>query len=282
MSTTTTSPGSHAGFLTPRQRTLALLGFARNALREGLAYRADLVMSMISQVVQVVLLMVVWRSVYGSATTVSGISREQAVSYAVLASSMQTVMMPWAFSGLYERVRTGQVGVDMTRPVGLVPQLLAQNLGTMLARLPVAATGVVAALVIGAIRVPPAPWSLGLWAVSAVLGLALGMVLNLLMSMISFWSLEITGWMMIYRFGSAVLSGSLIPLWFMPGWLRSILEWLPFQGQMFTPLVIFFGRTSWPNALELMGVQVAWIAGCSALLWLVWRAAQTKVVVQGG
>lgn len=34
---------------------------------------------------------------------------------------------------------------------------------------------------------------------------------------------------------SDFLAGALVPLWFMPDALRTLLEWLPFQAVMFLP-----------------------------------------------
>ena len=40
------------------------------------------------------------------------------------------------------------------------------------------------------------------------------------------------------------LSGSVLPLWFMPGWLQAIAAALPFQAATYTPLAIYFGRAA--------------------------------------
>ncbi|AXE38736.1 ABC transporter permease [Acidipropionibacterium virtanenii] len=260
----------------------AVLGSARMAVRTSWAYRIDLASGIAGLLIQVWLLKVVWTTVYGNSTTVRGIDRTQAVSYAVLAACIQTALMPWQFSGLNARVRTGQIGIDMTRPLGLIGQVLAQNAGTLAGRLPITAIGIAWAVVIGALALPPQVGTLGLWILSTLLGVAISLILNLLVSMASFWSLEIGGYMMVYRLGSGLASGALIPLWFMPGPLATILDWLPFRAQMFTPLSIYFGTATGADAWAAIGVQAAWILILAGLLALVWHRAEHKVVVLGG
>lgn len=260
----------------------AVRGSLRNAAKTTWAYRIDFVTAIIGILIQVWLLSVVWRAVYGDAGQVRGIGQAQAISYAVLAACLQIALMPWQFSSLNARVRSGQVGVDMMRPLGLMGQVLAQNVGTVLARLPIAAIGILWAVLIGALTLPPRPDTFGVWLLSTLLGATITLLMNLLMSMACFWSLEIGGYMMLYRLGSGLLSGALIPLWFMPGWLAGVLDWLPFRAQMFTPLSIYFGHTSGAEAWLAIGAQLAWIGVVALLLRWVWRRAERKVVVFGG
>ncbi|MFT3888793.1 MAG: ABC-2 family transporter protein [Arachnia sp.] len=257
-------------------------GSMRNAAKTSWAYRIDLVTAVIGLGIQVWLLSVVWHAVYGGATEVRGVQQAQAVSYAVLAACLQAALMPWQFSSLNARVRSGQVGVDMMRPLGLMGQVLAQNVGTLLARTPIALIGLLWAVAIGALTLPPHVDTAAAWLLSTLLGAAITLELNLLVSMACFWSLEIGGYMMLYRLGSGLLSGALIPLWFMPGWLSGALDWLPFRAQMFTPLSIYFGTTAGADAWRAIGVQALWIAVVAMLLWAVWRRAERKVVVLGG
>ena len=261
---------------------MALRGPFRAAFRTGWVYRLNVATSVFGLLLQVWLLSVVWRSVYGDAGNVRGIGVAEAVSYAVLAACIQTALMPWQFSSLEQRVRSGQVGIDMTRPVGLLPQVMAHNLGTFLAQAPIAVIGVSWAIAIGALSLPPDAVSVVPWLLATVLGVILTLLMNLLMSMACFWSLEIGGYLMLYRLGSALLSGALIPLWFMPGWLAAILDWLPFRAQMFTPLSIYFGQVSGSEAWLAILAQLGWIAATLVLLCIVWGRAEHKVVVLGG
>ena len=259
-----------------------LRGLVRVGARSVLVYRGDLLLGIASMLVQVTLVMIVWDRVYGDADQVSGISRDQIISYAILAACFQTIVMPWNFSSIPQRIRQGQIGVDLIRPHGLIATTLARNAGTMLARLPIGIAGVIWGLLLGAVLPPPNIGYLLAWLLSTALAVTIALLLNLVVSMVAFWTLEIGGPMIVYRMGSAFFSGALIPLWFMPTWIAEILRWLPFQAQTFTPLSIYSGELTGPELAIATAVQALWILILIALLRLVWSRALLRVVVQGG
>ena len=261
---------------------VAVRATVRNSVKTSWTYRLDMVMAIAGLWIQVWLLGVVWRTVYGDSASVNGIDPRQAVSYAVLAACLQVALLPWHFSGLEMRVRKGQVGVDMTRPLGLVPQVLSHNVGTFLAQLPIAAAGLAWAVLTGTLSLPPSIPTVPQWLLATLLGVVIVLLMNLLMSLTCFWSLETGGYNMLYRLGSGLLSGALVPLWFMPGWFAAVLDWLPFRAQMFTPLSIYFGQLDGTAAWLAIAGQVVWIAVLAGLIHVVWRRAERRVVVFGG
>lgn len=254
----------------------------RAGTRSVLIYRGDLLTGAVTLVIQVVLAIAVWRIVYSGRGPVNGVDGRTAVAYAAIAACLQSALLPWQFSSLPMRIRTGQIATDLTRPLGLMWQALGQNLGVLLARLPLGAIGLAAAGILGALMLPPGSGELLLAVIATVAGAMIAMLCNLIVSMVAFWTLEISGPLIVYRFGSSFLSGSLIPLWFMPGWLRASIEWLPFQGQVYTPVSIYLGQTRGGMAVALVGVQLAWLVVLTLLLQAVWQRARHKVVVQGG
>ena len=79
-----------------------------------------------------------------------------------------------------------------------------------------------------------------------------------------------------------ILSGTLLPLWFMPNALKKIIEFTPFESIYFTPVKIYLGELSGREIAISMAIQLVWIV----LLWSVanifWKKGVKKLVVQGG
>jgi ABC-2 type transport system permease protein len=264
------------------ERLGSLKGLYRGGYRAVLAYRSDLMFGIAGMIIQVVLTVTVWRVLYLDKNQVSGVDSSTAVSYAVLAACFQSIVMPWQFSSLPLRIMQGQIGVDMIRPRSLISQCLAQATGTLVGRLPIGLSGLVVGLALRGVRPPAGELELLAWVCSTGLGIANVLTINLLVSMAAFWTLEISGPMIIYRFGSAFLSGALVPLWFMPDWLRQVVSWLPFQAQIYAPLSLWFGAGSGESIVRTLAVQGMWVVILWLLLQLVWRQAVRKVVILGG
>lgn len=271
-----------SGTLPPATTLRALAGMARSGARSGLVYRFDTAIGVISMAVQVVLIVVVWRTVYSGHGEVSGIDERTAVGYAVLAICFNTIITPWQFSSIPLRIRLGQIGVDLTRPIGLIGQSLAQTIGFMGARIPFGIAGLLTGLLLGGLVPPSSAGLFAIWLLSMALGVANVLLCNLIVSMIAFWTTDVGGPFMLYRFGAAFCSGALIPLWFMPTGLARLLEWLPFQAQMFAPLTIWFGEVRGIDVVFTLGVQALWVVVLAVVLHLVFARAVHKVVVQGG
>ncbi|MEU8226587.1 ABC-2 family transporter protein [Kribbella sp. NPDC048915] len=260
----------------------AFRGMTRAGTRSVLIYRGDLLTGAVTLVIQVVLAIAVWRIVYSGRGPVDGIDAGTAVAYAAIAACLQSVLLPWQFSTLPMRIRNGQIAADLTRPLGLMWQVLGQNLGVLIGRFPLGAIGLAAAALLGALTVPPGVGPTVLAIVATAGGIVVALLCNLIVSMVTFWTFEVSGPLIVYRFGSSFLSGSLIPLWFMPDWLRGAVEWLPFQAQVYTPVSIYLGQTRGGAALALVAVQLVWVAVLVVVLQLVWQRARHRVVVQGG
>jgi ABC-type uncharacterized transport system permease subunit len=77
---------------------------------------------------------------------------------------------------------------------------------------------------------------------TAALGWFIATLLNLAVSMVAFWTTDTRGAFYVYRAIASFASGALVPLWFIPAWLRPILDALPFGLQVFAPLQLWHGQ----------------------------------------
>ncbi|MBO0813347.1 MAG: ABC-2 family transporter protein, partial [Microlunatus sp.] len=224
----------------------------------------------------------VWRAIYGSRTgTVSGTDVQTAVGYAVLGLTIAGVLHTSPFWSIADRVRNGLIGIDLLRPIGLLSQSLAAQTGYVIGTLPAVLVGLATGLIMGGLVPPADPGAAVGFVISLVLAFGVSQLTTLLMSLSSFWTLEIGGVEMTFWVVRTFLSGAVLPLWFMPGWLQVIAGVLPFQAAGYTPLAIYFGRP--PGGLPAaLGVQVLWIVVLTGLCVLVWSRARNRVVVQGG
>lgn len=117
---------------------------------------------------------------------------------------------------------------------------------------------------------------------SAVLALAIATLLGVLVELAAFWTLEVSGFELSYSLVSRFLSGSLVPLWFMPDWLRTLASVLPFQATTYSPVAIYLGAVDGTAIWGSLGLSLLWVAVLATLTRLVWSRAVRHVVVQGG
>jgi ABC-type uncharacterized transport system permease subunit len=136
-------------------------------------------------------------------------------------------------------------------------------------------------MLIGSLMLP-SPGNLLAYLVSFMLAYAINLLIWLLVGLASFWLVNAGGVRAMVDMTSALLSGMVVPLWFMPGWLRSVVEFLPFQAAAFLPASIFAGQVTGSAVLRPLAVQAVWIGLLLLLTAWVWNRAQRKLVIQGG
>jgi ABC-2 type transport system permease protein len=212
--------------------------------------------------------------------TVAGYDVATAVTYVWLGQGLLAVVLLWGPPELAQRVRTGDVVVDLGRPWDLQAAMLATDLGraghAVLTRLlPPAAFGAV----FFPFRWPERPSTWLLFAASVVLGVVACFGIRFLLNATAFWLLDIRGVVSMWVIVSGVLSGLVIPIAWFPGWAQAVLAWTPFPALMQMPIDVFIERG---DPLALLAHQLVW----ALLLLLLGRAVlirgARRLVVQGG
>jgi ABC-2 type transport system permease protein len=257
------------------------LRFVKISLLARLVYRADLLLSVLSSSLFLLVYLSVWKALYRNPG-----ADEEFVPYSAMALYVAggTVLRSWLSSDpefFIRKIRSGDIANDLMKPYPLPLALLAQNVGTGLWRV---MTGGIPVLLVALLLmdVPLPKGSDVLWFLaSALLAGALYFCYTLMISLTAFWTLEMQGFHDLQWAVMAFASGTVVPLWFMPSVLASVLRALPFQQMGFVPLTFWSGQAG-DAALKLLLGQFFWLLPMALLAALVWRAAQRRVVIQGG
>lgn len=271
-----------------RERLRAYVAIGRIRFRTVLVYRSDFVIALIVLLLQIFALRVLWTAVYDGRESVSGnggagsISLSTQIAYATLAALQFWLFNSWAASPIPPRIREGKIAIDLSRPIGLLQQGISGSVGATVALLPFALLALPFALLVGGAAAPASPVALVGYIVATVIAYAIATLLTTLTAMIAFWTLETSGFMLSYRVFAQFFAGALVPLWFMPDWMRAVAEVLPFQATTYAPVAIYLGQIDGTAVWTTIGSQLVWVLVLWVLLRLVWARALRRVVVQGG
>lgn len=271
-----------------RQRFRAYLEIGLVQFRTVLMYRSDFVIALVVLLLQIFALRVVWTAVYDGRVSVSSngdagqIALSTQIAYTTLAALQFWMFNSWVSASLTKRLREGKIAIDLSRPVGLVQQSISGSLGATAALLPLVLVALPFAMLVGGAAAPASVAAMFGYLASTVFAYGIATLLTMLTSMIGFWTLENSGFIMSYRVFAQFFAGALVPLWFMPDWLRGMAEVLPFQATTYAPVAIYLGQIDGIGIWKLLGLQALWIVLLWLLLRLVWSRALHRVVVQGG
>lgn len=258
--------------------------FARISFRRAAAYRFDAWVRLFSNFVFLFMWIFIWQGLYMEKDIVEGVSFHGMVSYVLISQVLQG--LHGAGTPLWEiqeRVRSGDIVMELMRPYSYPLRMLFADLGSIFFYFIIAVLPLYTALFFIFEPAFPQTWFQWLFFIcAAILGYLIRFCIELTFGLFSFWLVETGGVEDIFYFSITLFSGSVIPLWFFPSWLREIASLLPFQGIFFVPNAIFVGELGGVKMFKAMGVQLIWLVITVLVLRYVWHRAASKVVVQGG
>ncbi len=257
------------------------LAFAAKAFSREATYRMEVFTNVGSLIVRLYLMKMVWVALYAQNAAPAGVPLHAVLTYTCVALLMSLVLEIDGTRAIREKIREGTIATDLMKPISLPMYFFADGVGMTLLHAVLIVPALLLSLVIVRIDVPPAP-VLAAFALSFLLGYFVNFMLNFLMNCVAFWTLETFAIQLVVRWVSDLLSGQIVPLIFFPGLLQRIVLALPFAAIYSTPLLIYLGKIPPSGYVGAMAAQVGWAAAFALLSALVWRAAQRRVVVQGG
>ena len=259
---------------------------AVRAFRRYATYTAATLAGVFTNSVFGVIITFVYKAVWNQNHHAGGYNTTDAVTYAWLAQAM--IMTVAIFPGgstddVADRIRTGDVAIDLYRPVSFLGWWLATDLGRALYHL---LSRGVAPTVIGALlfhlRFPAGPWVVAEFFLSVALAVIVSFGIRMLAAMSAFWLLDQTGVANLTMLFGIFFSGLAVPLVLFPSWTQDVVMLLPWSGFIQVPADIWLGQRSGVHVLGGLALQAGWAAVLLLIAAGVLRLAKRKVVVQGG
>jgi ABC-2 type transport system permease protein len=215
-----------------------------------------------------------------------GYDATDAVTYVWIGQALLMTVALWGggtTDDLAERVRTGDVAIDLYRPVGLIGWYLAGDLGRAAYHFLARGLGpTVLGVLLFHIAVPETPYAAVAFLVSLLLAVVTSFAIRFLVACSAFWLLDQTGIRTLSGVLAIFLSGMTLPLVIFPEPLRTIALALPWASYLQTPADIWLGHRTGADLLAGLGLQVFWVVVLMGLCGVVLGVATRKVVVQGG
>lgn len=224
-----------------------------------------------------------WRALFGVGTKVQGVTVEEMLTYTVVSSMISILLTTNVERRITQSVIKGTIAVDMMRPINIFGTFIAEDLAgvTGLIFQNLLPVFVIGSLIAGL----PKPASLVgfLWfLLSLFMGFWINWLLAAVFGMIAFWAIDMDALIQVKKHLIRLLSGSIIPLWFFPDWLRNVLEYLPFAYLYQLPLNIYIGKYTTDSLTRGLMVQFLWLVLLAALFAFLQKRVTGKVMIQGG
>ncbi|MCR5398623.1 MAG: ABC-2 family transporter protein [Lachnospiraceae bacterium] len=263
-------------------RLSAYYAYAKKQFLSRSAYRFDHLMGILSTCLQFFIFYEIYRTLYGSKESVDGITMSMITTNFVLSLGLSAIFSPNDYF-VPGRIWDGSISTELLRPMSFKGRMIAENVGDACFNLifkfiPV----LLIAIFTTGMEKPAGIGNMILFLISAILGYGVLWTISFLVQMTAFWLINIWSLITIKDVFVNVLSGMMIPLWFMPDWMAGVIKFTPFASIYFTPVQIYLGQLSISEIVFKCGVQLFWTVIIYALGNVLWNKGQKKLVVQGG
>ncbi|MFD8703567.1 ABC transporter permease [Kitasatospora sp. NPDC059648] len=281
-----TSGRSAPGSAAVRSAAGLYAAVARGAFRRYSTYRAATLAGAFTNTVFGIILASSFLALWQARPNLGGYDQSQAVTYIWVSQGLLVTVAVWGGGfqdDLQDRFRSGDIAVDLYRPVDFQGWWLATDLGR--AGFQALVRGTVP-MVVGALvfrtRMPERPLTWVFFLLSVLLAVLVSFGLRFLVSITGFWLHDSEGVRAVMLVVSMFFSGMLLPIALFPGWLGDLAPLLPWAALVKVPTDVFLERADGAGLLPALGFQLGW----AAVLLLAGRGAQwlatRRVVVQGG
>ncbi len=238
-------------------------------------------------VIQLTLVVNLWRALYTHASVTAGLTKTMAVSYAVLAVLVLRIRrvpaeQHAARDAVIQHIQYGTIVYWFIRPLSPQRYSLWRGVGEQAWGFAWAGAGYLCCLAAGVLAAPASAGAAAAFAVTFLLSQSLLYYLGLLTDLMCFWTIKNAAVVAILMFTQNLLSGGYAPLWYFPGWFRSASAALPFQYTIGVPLSFYVGRIPVADLPGQVAVAAGWAAALALATRLLWRKAAQRIATQGG
>jgi ABC-2 type transport system permease protein len=255
-------------------------------LQGNLIYRWNFAVRGFFSLFHLTVVFILWGSAFAGNTTLGGFTLDQTLTYFVTLLLLQFFIS--AFNEDYqisEDIRNGLINQFLLKPINY----FGYRFSIFVAARLVSGSLVLVPLLVafpflhGHLAFPSEPWRLAVGLPAMALSAMVQFSIAYCFGLLTFWFLDIQGFVILSMAVESVLGGQMFPLDLLPGWAYSIAQYLPFYYQMYFPAAIFTGRISDPQQIiHGFMIQLGWVAILLAINQALWVRGLRRHTAVGG
>lgn len=262
------------------------LSYFRLRFITNLQYRMEAVAGICTQMFFALIFIMIYLAFYESGGD-TPMKWQELVNYLWLQQAFFALVYPFDRENeLLSMIKNGNLAYELVRPQDFYfkwyIKMLSKRLVAVLLRF-------IPLLILANILPYPfhlsIPYSVGnlvMFITSLLLGLFLVTSLNLLMHILTMFTLDEKGTLITYNVIAEILTGSVIPIPFFPKWLKHLAEHLPFRFTGDFPFRIYSNSIPLEEGYSLIIGSIIWIIITILIGYSISRVSLRKAVIQGG
>lgn len=250
---------------------------------KSMAYKFNVYGNILMQTIIMLATAFFWKALFKNADNMNGVTVDTMLTYTVVSSMVSVLLTTNVENRITDSVKKGSIAIDLMRPVNIYMVFFAENLGSIIALI---FQNLLPIFIIGSLLIKlPLPNSVAdglLFVISMILAFFINWFLAVIFGMWAFKVIEMSALIQVKKHLIRLLSGSIIPIWFFPNWIRTILECIPFAYIYQMPISIYVGQYTRESLIRGLIIQLIWVVVLFAVAKILEQKATKSVMIQGG
>jgi ABC-2 type transport system permease protein len=255
---------------------------ARTAVSQQFQYRTANYFYMLGMIAEPVIYLVVWTTIADQqGGSVNGLSAGYFAAYYIVWTLVRNMNIVFGAPFWEHRIREGELNRDLLRPVLPLHYDIAYFAGW---KVVVIGLWVPIAIALSAVFHPdlhPTAIEICVFLVAIWGAYLVRTMFQWLLGMLNFWTTRGAAVFDLYIAIEMLLSGRLVPLQLMPGWVQTLANFLPFKWTFGFPIEALVGNMSTRDLLLGLCAQALWIGIGLLLFRFAWSHAIKRFVSVG-
>jgi ABC-2 type transport system permease protein len=254
-------------------------------LQSNIVYRWNFVVRGFFSLFHLAVVFILWGAAFAGSSSIGGFDLRQTLTYFVTLLVLQFFIS--AFNEDYqisEEIRNGLINQFLLKPINY---FLYRFSIFVAARLVSGALILVPLLVAfpvihDSLTFPTDGWRFAVAVPALAMSALIQFSIAYCFGLLTFWFLEIQGFVILSMAVEAVLGGQMFPLDLMPEPIFRAAQYLPFYYQMYFPGAILTGRIELPQALHGLAIQGGWVVVLLIVNQILWVRGLRRHTAVGG
>ena len=254
-------------------------------LQSNLVYRWNFAVRGFFSLFHLAVVFILWGAAFAGSDRIGGFDLRQTLTYFVTLLVLQFFIS--AFNEDYqisEEIRNGLINQFLLKPINYFLYrfsifVAARLVSGGLVLLPLL---VAFPFIRDSLTFPTEGWRLAVGVPALVMSALIQFSIAYCFGMLTFWFLEIQGFVILSMAVEAVLGGQIFPLDLMPAAVFRVAQYLPFFYQMYFPGAIITGRIDLAQSLQGLVIQAGWVVVLLVVNRLLWVRGLRRHTAVGG
>ncbi|MEA2701671.1 MAG: viologen exporter family transport system permease protein [Candidatus Parcubacteria bacterium] len=267
-----------------RQQLRQAAAIINSAWQRNLAYRFTVVTYRLGEIIEIVVLVLMWTAIYAAGTTtIKGFSLNEMITYVLIGNVFSAAVRNFIPGYVSRDIEQGRLSMFLVRPISYMKFVFINELGrSFLATLLSVLTQIgIVLLFLDRVVINNDPGQLLLILIMVFLAVIIELLLGFLIGTIAFWTDETDGLHTTIERVKRFFSGGYFPLALLPAALATVSFYLPFQYSFYAPAMLYLGKLSFWEGVTGLLVQLAWIALLSVIVSIVWKMGLKRYEAAG-